>query len=34
MSSTNADELAEIDGVKPKVLLQDGDERDVKSASR
>jgi hypothetical protein len=29
-----ADELAEIDGIKPKVLLADGDEREVSSMTR
>ena len=29
-----SDELAEISGVKPKVLLADGEEREVSSMSR
>jgi hypothetical protein len=28
------DELAEIDGIKPKVLLVDGEEKEVSSMSR
>lgn len=28
------DELAEINGVKPKVAMKDGDEREVKSLTR
>jgi hypothetical protein len=31
---SNDDELAEIDGIKPNVYLQDGVEQEVKSASR
>ncbi|KAF8901777.1 DNA ligase/mRNA capping enzyme [Mucidula mucida] len=31
MSSSSNDELAEINGVKPKVTLKDGEEREVKS---
>ena len=30
----SGDELAEINGIKPKVYLQDGAEQEVKSASR
>jgi hypothetical protein len=29
-----ADELAEFNGIKPNVVLQDGEEREVKSATR
>ncbi len=34
MSSSSNDELAEINGVKPKVTLKDGEEREVKSLTR
>jgi hypothetical protein len=30
----DVDELAEIDGIKPNVLLADGDEREVSSMTR
>jgi DNA ligase-1 len=33
-SDSNEDELAEINGVKPKVLLEDGDEMEAKSMTR
>jgi hypothetical protein len=31
---SDTDELAEIDGIKPNVSLQDGEEQEVSSASR
>ena len=34
INATMSDELAEIDGIKPKVLLHEGDEKELGSKSR
>ena len=34
IKATMSDELAEIDGIKPKVLLHEGDEKELRSKSR
>ena len=34
VAATMSDELAEIDGIKPKVLLREGDQKELGSKSR